>query len=72
VAVRRHLTKAARKENELPSLVCTFAAGLTADKMPAQVLWRQDYGHIRAALFLGKTVPAALQFLAAYIVADTP
>lgn len=56
----------------IPSQASNFAAALEADKVPVQVLWLQDYGHIRTALFLGKTVPAALQFLAAHIVADTP
>lgn len=56
----------------IPSQASNFAAALAANKVPVQVLWLQDYGHIRTALFLGKTVPAALQFLAAYSVADTP
>jgi len=55
----------------IPSQASNFAQALERDKVPVQVLWLQDYGHIRTALFLGKSVPAALQFLATYIEDDT-
>lgn len=51
----------------IPSQASNFAAALRQDHVPVEVFWLQDYGHIRTAIFLGKTVPAALDFLARYV-----
>jgi acetyl esterase/lipase len=51
----------------IPSQASNFAAALRQDHVPVELFWLQDYGHIRTAIFLGKTVPAALDFLARYV-----
>jgi dipeptidyl aminopeptidase/acylaminoacyl peptidase len=51
----------------IPSQASNFAAALRQDHVPVELFWLQDYGHIRTAIFLGKTVPAALAFLARYV-----
>lgn len=51
----------------LPSQTENFAAALRGAGVPVKVWRLPGYGHIKAALFQGKSVPAALDFLDQYI-----
>ncbi|MDQ8037859.1 MAG: alpha/beta hydrolase [Pedobacter sp.] len=56
----------------IPAQARNFAEALQASGVPVQLLWLKDYGHMRTALFLGKTLPAGLLFLQQQIPLQTP
>ncbi|MGH8491577.1 MAG: alpha/beta hydrolase fold domain-containing protein [Moraxellaceae bacterium] len=51
----------------IPDQARNMAASLEAKQVPVELFWQPGYGHIRSALFLGKSVPAALSFMAEHL-----
>ncbi|MDI1302677.1 MAG: alpha/beta hydrolase [bacterium] len=56
----------------LPSQAENFASALRADGVPVELLLLPDYGHVKTALFQGRSAPAALNFLDRQTSSQTP